>query len=240
MNTSLLSTSGFIVVTLVTYAAFFQMLRQSLQAAPLEILQKQKVFRNSLLAVSAWALVSAGLALSGLLADFSSLPPKMFIVLVVPLVVIVAVVRTKTVGILLAHTNASALIKLQGFRIAVEFLLWALFIQNLAPVQMTFEGRNFDIVSGLTALPMAWLVAQKKMSSMGILIWNLLCLGLLINIVAVAVLSMPTPLRHFMNEPANTIVAHFPEVWLPALLVPMAYGLHFLSIRKTRIDAAGK
>jgi hypothetical protein len=43
---------------------------------------------------------------------------------------------------------------------------------------------------------------------------------------------MPTPFRVFMNEPSNTIVAKFPIVWLPALLVPLAYGLHFLSLRQ--------
>jgi hypothetical protein len=62
--------------------------------------------------------------------------------------------------------------------------------------------------------------------------WNLISLGLLINIVAIAIVSMPSPLRIFHNEPANTIVAEFPFIFLPTFLVPLAYGLHFLSLRK--------
>jgi hypothetical protein len=97
---------------------------------------------------------------------------------------------------------------------------------------MTFEGRNFDVVSGLTAIVIAILVTNKKISPSIVIAWNFLGLALLINIVAIAIMSMPTPFRVFMNEPANTIVTRFPVVWLPALLVPLAYGLHFLSFRQ--------
>lgn len=65
--------------------------------------------------------------------------------------------------------------------------------------------------------------------------WNLLSLGLLINIVTIALLSIPTPFRVFMNEPANTLVAHFPFILLPGMLVPLAYGLHFLSMRQLKL-----
>jgi hypothetical protein len=35
-----------------------------------------------------------------------------------------------------------------------------------------------------------------------------------------------------MNEPANTLVAKFPFILLPGVLVPLAYGLHILSLRQ--------
>jgi hypothetical protein len=113
----------------------------------------------------------------------------------------------------------------------VEILIWMLFIQNLLPVQMTFEGRNFDILAGLTAPIMSYLAFQNKVSKMVLIIWNIACLGLLINIVSVAILSMPTPLQYFHNEPANTIVTVFPISLLPAFLVPLAYMQHFFSLR---------
>ena len=43
---------------------------------------------------------------------------------------------------------------------------------------------------------------------------------------------MPTPFRVFMKEPANTVVMKFPFILLPTFLVPLAYGLHFLSLRQ--------
>jgi len=62
--------------------------------------------------------------------------------------------------------------------------------------------------------------------------YNFIGLALLLNIVTIAVLSVPSPFRVFMNEPANTIVTYFPIVLLPAFLVPLAYTLHFLSLKK--------
>lgn len=233
MKTSYLFTQlGFAVVTFVTWYFFFKIFRQGLNAAPLAEERRKRLFRNTLLVILGWTMVVSGLSLSGVLSDFTATPPKLFVVLLVPLVTIIVVVRTETVKIILQHTEPSAILGLQSFRIAVEILLWLLFIQNLAPVQMTFEGRNLDVLSGLTALPVAWLASRKTLSPFWLAFWNVACLGLLINILATAVLSMPTPLRVFMNEPANTIVSRFPVVWLPALLVPMAYGLHFLSLRQ--------
>ena len=132
---------------------------------------------------------------------------------------------------------AKSLVSLQIFRVFVEILLWMSFLQNLLPVQMTFEGRNFDVLSGLTAPFAAYFLANNRI---GLVVWNILSLALLANILAVAVLSMPTPFRYFINEPSNTIVTTFPFIWLPGLLVPLAYGLSFLSIRQVAIQNSMK
>lgn len=52
------------------------------------------------------------------------------------------------------------------------------------------------------------------------------------NIVSLESPRPPRPVRLFMNEPANTIVATFPYCWLPGIVVPIAYILHILSLRK--------
>jgi hypothetical protein len=109
------------------------------------------------------------------------------------------------------------------------------FEQGKLPIQLTFEGRNFDIISGITAPIVAFLLSKNLVSRGVVIVWNVVSLGLLINVVATAVLSLPTPFRVFMNEPANRIVAEFPVIWLPGLLVPLAYGLHFLSLRQLLI-----
>jgi hypothetical protein len=61
--------------------------------------------------------------------------------------------------------------------------------------------------------------------------WNLLGLGLLINIVTIAILSMPTPMRRF-EGPANVFVATFPYVWLPTVMVSAALLGHLLVARR--------
>ena len=63
---------------------------------------------------------------------------------------------------------------------------------------------------------------------------------LLANIVTVAIFSMPTEFRVFMNEPANLFVAHVPYVWLPAVLVPAALLGHLLVFRWLWADRGGE
>jgi hypothetical protein len=97
---------------------------------------------------------------------------------------------------------------------------------------MTFEGRNYDIMAGLTAPIVAFMIMKRSISKTSVIIWNLVCLGLLLNIVITAILSTPSPWRVFMNEPANYIVTYFPISWLPGLLVPLAYYLHLFSLKQ--------
>jgi hypothetical protein len=172
------------------------------------------------------------LAYNDIFFDFSSTPPPFFVVLLVPLIAVIWATSTSTVKSILLVTPPHHVVYLQSFRIVVEVLLWMLLLDNLIPVQMSFEGRNFDILVGLTALPTGYLLSRGKIQKKGVVIWNLFGLALLINIVTIAILSTPMPFRVFMNEPANTIVTRFPVVWLPALLVPLAYGLHILSLKQ--------
>lgn len=223
---------GFILTTLISYGILLRHLKKSLQHTSFTEQKKKNIFSFTIAALVAWGGITAVLSLSGFFGDFSTFPPRIIIVLIVPLISIVWMLSTKTTGEILKHVPADKLVGLQSFRIVVEILLWMLFIDNLLPVQMTFEGRNPDVLSGLTAPIVGLLIARKKIARPALIAWHVVCLALLVNIVAIAILSMPTPFRQFMNEPTNTVVATFPVVWLPAFLVPLAYGLHFLSLRQ--------
>ncbi|MCZ6531756.1 MAG: hypothetical protein O7A08_02185, partial [SAR324 cluster bacterium] len=99
------------------------------------------------------------------------------------------------------------------------------------PQQMTFEGRNFDIVAGITALALFLISRRWALNRWLVLVWNLAGLALLVNIVTVAVLSAPVPFRVFMNEPASVFVTTVPYIWLPAILVQAAWFCHLLVFR---------
>jgi hypothetical protein len=204
---------GFIILTIVSF--WF----------PLRLFRSRK----AVIAVLGWGVFLSIWSLSGMASRFEIFPLNMAPVLLIPFVTIVVFTFSKKTLPILASTPTRSIAQLQVFRVFVELLLWALFVQNLLPVQMTFEGRNWDIISGLTA-PLAGIFLSK--SKWGLALWNLLCLGLLINVVTVAILSMPTDMRVFNNEPANTIVAEFPFILLPGMLVPLAYGLSLLSLRQ--------
>ena len=123
------------------------------------------------------------------------------------------------------------LVGFQGFRVLVEVFLHRMYLEGIVPEQMTYDGLNFDIVAGLSALLMAYQIARKKVGPKAILIWNVLGLLLLINIVVIAILSMPLPFRAFDNEPANTFVAYVPYIWLPTFHVQAALFGHLLVFR---------
>lgn len=98
---------------------------------------------------------------------------------------------------------------------------------------MTFEGRNFDIVAGLTAPIMAYYgYTRKALNRKIILIWNFICLGSLLNIVINAVLSAPFPFQQFAFDQPNVGVLYFPFVWLPCFIVPVVLLSHLVAIRK--------
>jgi hypothetical protein len=223
---------GFVAVTLVYYFFFLKALQKGVALTSWTPERKR---RSNLLIVGlpiAIGLLVSAWSLSGVMADFSKFPFNFMPVLVLPLVVTLYFTFSSGFYEILSNIPEQNLIRLQSFRFFVEILLWMLFIDGILPEQMSFEGRNFDILAGVTAPVVVWMIASNKISKMGLIIWNLLGLGLLSNIVSIAILSTPTPIRIFMNEPANTIVAYFPVSFLPGLLVPLAYTLHLFSLRQ--------
>lgn len=118
-------------------------------------------------------------------------------------------------------------------RIPVEIVLYWLFINKTIPELMTFEGRNFDILAGITAPFVAYFgLTQKKISRKIVLIWNFICLALLTNIVVNALLSAPSPIQQFAHEQPNIAILNFPFSWLPTFIVPIVLFGHLASIKQ--------
>ncbi len=182
--------------------------------------------------ISSWLALAATLAATGLLSVWTARPPR---VLMLPLAVfttMVLVARTATFRQLLAGLPAWWPVALQTFRIVVELVLWRLFVRGDVPVQMTFEGRNFDLLIGVTAPLIAAGVAAKRIRPRVLLAWNVVGLAMLANVVGTAATSIPGPLHVAWPGPPLTAIGDFPLVWIPAFLAPCAVFLHIVSIRK--------
>jgi hypothetical protein len=233
MKNDFVPTVAWIVLTAICIAFILIGLNEALRKSGREKKQRQKITFAAGSVIATWIALLLILSYNGFFADFSHLPPRPGVALLVPLPFILLFAFSKKGTELLQSIPAHWLIYMQSFRIAVELLLLLAFIGGKLPVQMTLEGRNFDIITGILALPVGYWVATKRSSAKRLAIaFNVIGLVLLLNILVLAVLSMPTPIRYFMNEPANTIVAQFPYILLPGVLVPVAYGLHILSIRQ--------
>ncbi|MCB9933675.1 MAG: hypothetical protein H6841_09660 [Planctomycetes bacterium] len=190
------------------------------------------------LAVAAWLGLTAAIAASGVLAPAPDrVPPNLTVLavsLVLTLLLTLGPVGRRVVGVL----SAPKLVGFQVFRVPVELVLFMLAVNGAGPELLSFEGRNFDIITGLSAPFAAWLVLRKP-NKLLVIGWNLLGLGLLLNVLVHAVLSMPGPMQKFFVQPGPEVVATFPYIWLPAFLVPLAFAGHVLSLRQALRPALG-
>ena len=187
------------------------------------------------LASVAWIAVTAVVAARGVLS-FQGTPPTMILMLLVTLVLVIVVAASSLGRRLALGVPVAALVAFQGFRVLVELSMHRAYTEGLMPVQMSYSGRNFDIVSGVTALAVGiWLATGERRSWRPVVFaWNTLGVVLLVNILVVALLSAPTNFRVFMNEPANTWITRAPWVWLPTVMVFAALLGHLLVYRRLR------
>jgi hypothetical protein len=181
-----------------------------------------------------WAVVATVVARSGRLINQDQISPLFILLPTLPIAFWFLAMRTKRLDDGLKRLPNVWLILPHALRIGVEWVLAELYWDKVIPFQMTFEGYNFDVLSGIGALVLGLLLVLKpNQVTPKIIKWyNYIGLTLLVTIVMIAVLSAPLPIRQFMNAPANTMVAFFPMILLPTIIVPMAAVLHLLSLRK--------
>jgi hypothetical protein len=186
------------------------------------------------LVLALWMAYTALMAGMGLLLVPDSMPAP-FARIMAPGLVLVAIAAFSRFGKRLAdRLSFAVLVGFHGFRLPLELLLWWLHRQGRLPVQMIFEGRNPDILTGVSAIVMAVLLKRGVAGKKAVMIWNVAGFALLLNIMAVAILSLPGRMRAFKGDPANTIVLHFPYVWVPAIFVLAAFLGHLVLFRKIR------
>jgi hypothetical protein len=187
-------------------------------------------------ATALWLALTAGLAAAGVLS-FTSRPPTMLVL--VPVIFALATwIATSRVGARLATGLPLALlVGSQAFRLPLELTMHRAYAEGLMPVQMSYSGRNLDILTGISAIIVAAILIRRPTALWLARAWNVLGIALLVNILAVALLSAPTPFRMFHNEPANVWITHAPWVWLPSVFVVAAITGHILVFRRLRHEA---
>ena len=167
---------------------------------------------------------------SGLARDFS-LPPRVPLLIILPaFVLIIWGTGRPRFRPFISGTPPHVFVYIQAFRVLVEVLIYGAFLIKVFPRRTTFEGLNFDILVGISALFVGWAVQKGRMGRRGILIWN---------IAALAVLSLTgfsfITAYFFLEFPAGVDQLAFTRLpyWLlPAVLLPCAVFYHVLSIRQ--------
>lgn len=198
-----------------------------------ELTQKKAI--PIFIGLTIWLTIQAVLTLKNIYnSDTPSFPPKIMLFGVLPaMLTIVLLFLTSNGRQFIDSLPLRNLTYLNIVRIPVEIVLFWLFLNKAIPGLMTFEGRNFDIIAGITAPIVAYFgLTKQKLSRQIILIWNFVCLGLLMNIVLHAVLSTASPIQKFAFDQPNIAILYFPFSWLPAFIVPIVLFGHLASIRQ--------
>lgn len=182
-----------------------------------------------------WLIFQAVLSWTGFYLNTTSYPPRLIVAVIPPLLIILALFITAEGKLFIDHMSLSYSTYIHSVRIPVELVLYWLYLNKAVPELMTFAGRNFDIIAGITAPLIAFFgVFRQKLGKRYLLIWNYICLVLLFNIVINAVLSAPFPFQKFAFNQPNIAILNFPFIWLPAFIVPTVLFSHLVSIRILR------
>jgi len=191
---------------------------------------RRRVMLITVIASAVWMTVTWRAAESGVLRLWYKTPPP-FALLVVGIVGVTVALGCSGYGRRLAlGLPLWALIGIQGFRLPLELAMHALYERGVMPEQMSYSGRNFDIVTGITALAVAGLVCAGRVGRRVALAWNILGLLLVLNVVTIGILSTPR-FRLFGDDRVNVFVTYTPFVWLPAVMVLAALAGHLIVFR---------
>lgn len=176
-------------------------------------------------------------AANGVLREWTRTPPPFAVFVVAILAMALAIVYSPYGRRLAATLPVWWLVLVQAFRFPLELAMHGMYEHGVMPVQMSFSGRNFDIVTGITAVVVARLAAARRGGVRLVLAWNVLGLLLLTNVVVIAVLSTP-PIAYFGPNRLNVWVTYPPYVWLPAVMVLVALAGHLLIFRALQLQRA--
>lgn len=231
-NASPLLTWSFVALAAIVAGMFVLAVRWSSRAQP----RGGRATAMAAIGVAAWLAITLALAASGRLS-FTSRPPTMAALIMASIAIAFGVALSPVGTRIATGLPLAALVASQAFRFPLELLLHRAYVEGLMPVQMSYSGFNLDILTGLFAIVVALMVVRNPRSLVAVRIWNTAGMVLLANIVTIAILSAPTPLRLFHNEPANDWITHAPWVWLPAVFVVAAIMGHVMVLRRLRLEA---
>lgn len=180
----------------------------------------------------AWIFLQSGLSLAGFYSrDPSALPPPFLLLVLPPFLTILGIFFSARGLAFIDRLSIWHLTLLHLVRIPVEMVLYWLFLEQWVPEAMTFAGRNWDILAGLSAPLVAYFWIVRQYHRRLLIVWNVMCLILLLNIVVTAILSTPLPFQQFGLEQPNLAIFYFPLCFLPALIVPMVFFSHLAALR---------
>lgn len=223
------SSLAFVVIVLVLASLFVLGARRAASAK-----EGPAAARRATLASSAAMLAllagTAGLAASGALLSLVGTPGFALYPLLCNLLALS--LALSPVGRAFAtHVPIAALVGFQSFRLPLELVLHRWYEQGVLPVQMTYAGDNLDILTGVLAVAAGLSLWRRRAGPRVVLAFSIVGLVLLVNVMSVALRSVPGPLRTYTNQPPLLLPASAPYTWIVSVCVAGALFGHVVALR---------
>lgn len=181
----------------------------------------------------AWLALQGMLAYSGFYREVDRVPPPFLYGLIPPLMMIFLSLIWSPIRNVLDEIPLSNMTYIHTVRLAVELVVWSLYLHQTTPRLITFGGLNYDIAIGITAPFIGYLCFTKKILSPKVaLVWHVIGLLFLINVSTLFIFSAPSPFQIFKGEYANIGFFYFPFIWAPTHGVPTVILTHCIVVRR--------
>lgn len=224
----ILFTAIVVLVVLLSY-------RQVLQRMAIPARERSRKFLTASIVMLGWIAYVIVISFTPLLKDLN-LPPKFPLLIFVPLVIgfIVFYGRSRNSAVI-KEIPRTWPVYFQSFRIIVELMLLYTFYANIIPESATFEGLNFDVLMGISAPFVAYLVVRKNGSRVLQYFWNVLGIFMVLFVAFIIASSIYFPEIWGANEPLVSMkFVEMPYILLAGFLAPMAIFMHVVSLAQLR------
>ena len=228
----------FILFTLAVAISFFWRASEVAVVAFANNTTRKKFINRAGLIMLIWLVYITLLSMKGVFVS-QSLPPRIPVLLVLPAFAFIGFFfLSGKFKKLIDATPASWPVRFQVFRVGVELLLAAAFVQHKLPVEATFEGYNFDILIGIAAPILGWLAFKnERQSKIAVILFNIA--GLITLSVVVFILTSQAYFPSVWHKQESILgqgFGTFPFTYLAGFLMPVAVFMHIFSF----VRIAGK
>ena len=189
--------------------------------------------RKAMIAFVVIMLLQGLISFTGFYTALNVVPPRFLFLLLPSLILLIVFLFSATGKVFMKSLSLKKLHWIHVVRLPVELILHWLYLEKQVPRAMTYDGFNYDIISGLSApLIIAFAFRKNGYNRPALIIWNIFCLTLLVNIVSIAIVSAESPFQQIAFTQPNRAVLFFPFVWLPSCIVPVVLFAHCASLYK--------
>lgn len=184
------------------------------------------------LIIITWSIFQSILAMTGFYKNTDLIPPRFLLVILPAFSFLLYGLSSRPLNWILRNRKTELSTFLHTVRIPIEIVLFYLFTYKMVPELMTFEGRNYDIIAGITAPIIGILWMKKTIGRPAMIVWNILALCLVLFILFNGILSSELPIQMFGFDQPNKAVNYFPFILLPATVVPIVIYTHITDLIK--------